>query len=695
MKKKKWLLAADHNPCAEQLAGELGLGRLTARVLAARGLDTREKALDFMTQSVEGIHDPFLLKDMDKAAAEIRRAIDQGVKIAVYGDYDVDGVTATCVMIQYLRQQGADCTYYIPDRLGEGYGLNTAAIQSLYDDGCRLLITVDSGITALEEAEFARSLGLRLIITDHHECKDTLPQAAAVVNPRRPDSEYPFRELAGVGVAFKLICALEQGKTIQELLLEYADVVAVGTIADVMPLTGENRIIVSFGLGYLQKTRNEGLRALMHKLGLDVKKVTSNAVSFVMAPRINAAGRLGGASAAARMFLTQDPAEAAELADHLCALNHSRQEEENGIYEQIMARIQAQPELTRGETMVLWGDGWHNGVIGIVASRLADRYGVPCVLISLSGDSGKGSGRSIKGFNLYAALEKNAGLLEKYGGHELAVGLTVKRGNLEAFRDALEDYARTRESEEETVPCIQVDCRVSPEELSLTEVRGLSALEPFGMGNPQPVFLMNDVRIEEITPISHDRHIKLHLSKNGRSFYAFVFGMGMRSCPFVRGDLLDIVFSAEINTYRGSESVQLVVKDVKWARCEEEDDGASLALYQAFCRGETLDRHEAQLLTPTRDELVAVFRHIKANGEGQSLCAPAATLYRKIRYESRACGRMNLGKLRVCMDVFRECRIFDYEENEGELAVRLLNCQGKADINGSSVLRALMAMLKG
>ena len=694
MKRKKWLLPVETDACVSKLAGELGLSRLSARVLAARGFDSREKAQAFLDRSLDGIHDPYLLKDMDLAVEEIRRALRDRVKIAVYGDYDVDGVTATCIMIQYLRSRGADCTYYIPDRLGEGYGLNTAAIQSLYDDGCRLLITVDSGITAEEEARFAGSLGLRLIITDHHECKEQLPEAAAVVNPRRPDSAYPFRELAGVGVAFKLICALEQERPLEELLQEYADVVAVGTIADVMPLTGENRIIVSYGLRYLQNTKNYGLKALMQKLGMDARTVTSNAVSFTMAPRINAAGRLGAASSAARMFLTDDPAEASALAEHLCALNHRRQEEENGIYEQIMARIQANPELTRGRTMTLWGDGWHNGVIGIVSSRLSDRYGVPCVLISMNGDNGKGSGRSIKGFNLYAALEKNAPLLEKYGGHELAVGLTVRREHLEDLRQALEDYALSGEVED-VVPCVSVDCRVEPEELTLPEVRGLSALEPFGMGNPQPVFLMNDVRIEEITPISHDRHVKLHLSKNGKYFYAFVFGMGARSCQFVKGDLLDIVFSAEINHYKGNQSVQLVIRDVKWAAGEERADQDTLALCARFREGAELGQEEAALLTPTRDELVAVFRHIKANAEKGVLCASAATLYRKVRYESRLCGHMNAGKLLVCLDIFRECGIFSYEQTGGELVVRLLNYQGKADINGSAVLKRLMTMLRG
>lgn len=692
MKQKKWILAAEDPSRAEQLAGELRLDRLPSRVLAARGICTRAQAVEFLDSSPARIHDPFLLRDMDKAVACIRQAIADRIRIAVYGDYDVDGVTATCILIQYLKKQGADCTYYIPDRLGEGYGLNEAAIQSLYDEGCRLLITVDSGITAVEEAAFAASIGLRLIITDHHECKETLPAAEAVVNPRRTDSDYPFRELAGVGVAFKLVCALEAPRGIDELLDEYSDVVAVGTIADVMPLVGENRVIVTHGLRHLQNTRNYGLRALMQKLGLDQKPLSANSVSFIMAPRINAAGRLGGASSAARMFLTDDPQEAAELAEHLCDLNRQRQEEENGIYEQITARLKEEPELTRGRSLVLWDDNWHNGVIGIVSSRLSDRYGVPCILISMSGDSGKGSGRSIKGFNLYAALEKNADLLEKYGGHELAVGLTIRRDRLMDLRRGLENYAAAAQTEE-IVPCINVDCAVTPEDLTLRDVRSLSVLEPFGMGNPQPTFLMKDVRVEEITPISHDRHVKLHLMKDGKLFYGFVFGMGARSCLFVRGDLLDLVFAAEINTYRGADNVQLVVKDVRWSESEQEADRESLAVYRRWKTGGTLSREEALLLSPSREDLVAVFRHIRTNAEDGLLCGDARTLYRRVRYEART--QLNLGRFLVCLDVFSEFAIFSYTLSGPEISIRLNQCSGKADINGSGIIHGLLEIAKG
>lgn len=690
MKKKKWIVSGENPRACAELSGQLGLAPLAARVLAARGIADVPDAAAYLDCSLSHLHDPFLLAGMDDAVREVRASIERGEKIAVYGDYDVDGVTATCILIRYLRAQGAECVYYIPDRLGEGYGLNEVAIRALYEDGCRLLITVDSGITAVEEVALARALGMRVIVTDHHECKNILPQAVAVINPRREGCGYPFKELAGVGVAFKLICALERGRSMESLLEKYGDIVAVGTIADVMPLTGENRVIVTNGLNRLRQTENPGLRALIRKLGLDDKPLTSNSVSFVMAPRINAAGRLGGAAVAARLFLTCDDTEAQELAEQLCELNRMRQEAENCIYEEIKARIEAQPDLVRRKSLVLWGESWHNGVIGIVASRLCDRYGVPCVLISLSGDLAKGSGRSIKGFNLYAALEHCAPLLEKYGGHELAVGLSLSRARLEEFAEAMEDFAEHASAGEEIVPSLQIDCRLAPTELNMEEVKGLSALEPFGMGNPQPCFMMSCVTLEELTPISHDHHVKMQLSKDGRSFFAFAFGMGLRGCPYVRGDSLDIAFSAEINRYRGRESIQLVIRDIRWAENEEQCDRRSFEEYGRFADGEPLTPDCAERLSPTRDDLVAVFRHVRANAEREALCAGVRTLYRHVRYESRA--SMNLGRFLVCMDVFDEFSIFRYERSGDEMVIRVLPTQGKIDINGSRILRKLMDM---
>ncbi len=353
MKKKLWKIAQAQPEQAALLQRELGLSPLAASALAARGLWGRQ-AQDFLDASLNRLGDPFLLPDMDKAVAEVRRALAAGDKIAVYGDYDVDGVTGAALLMQYLRSQGADCVYYIPDRLSEGYGLNQAAVRRLAEGGCKLMITVDSGITAVEEIEYAASLGMNVVVTDHHECMDQLPPALAVVNPRRPDSPYPFRELAGVGVAFKLVCALERNRPLEELMAEYADIVAIGTVADVMPLVEENRTIVACGLRQLEHTRNQGLRMLMQKLGLDPAAVSANAVGFTMAPRINAAGRMGGAGQAAELFLTEDPRQAMALAEQLCELNRRRQQEENDIFQQITSRLDGQFDPQRDKALALW-----------------------------------------------------------------------------------------------------------------------------------------------------------------------------------------------------------------------------------------------------------------------------------------------------------------------------------------------------
>ncbi|MBQ2691771.1 MAG: single-stranded-DNA-specific exonuclease RecJ [Clostridia bacterium] len=693
MKKEKWIVAQQNKENIASLQQELGISHLAAAILSARGIVTPEDALAFMDCDSAHLFDPFLIKDMDKAVSILEKAIEEGERIAVYGDYDVDGVTATSIMIRYLRGRGADCRYYIPDRLNEGYGLNEAAISELKEDGCTLLVTVDSGITAVEETDYAKAMGIKVIITDHHECKDELPHADAVVNPRRSDSEHPFRELAGVGVAFKLICAMEKGRPVKELLDMYADVVALGTIADVMPVLGENRIIISEGLKRLRHTDNIGIRTLMQKLGLDTKPITANSVSFVLAPRINAAGRMGEADCTARLMLTGSGSEAMELAEHLCDLNRQRQEAENAIYEQILGDIERDPSLASGKIMVLWGDGWHTGVIGIVSSRLADRYGMPCVLVSMTGDCGKGSGRSIKGFNLYGALSDNADLLERFGGHELAVGLSVNRENLEELRSRLQEYAERCAVDEELEPCINIDYAVEPNELGLEAVKSLSVLEPFGMGNPMPLFILRDAVIEEITPISHDRHIKLLFSKNGYRFYGFVFGMGARSCPFVTGDEADIVFSAEVNYFRGRESVQLVVKDIKWSQAAERCDECSFDIYERFVSGEKVDREQALFLCPCRDDLVAVFRHVKSNKQDGMLCGMPRTLYRKIKYESKCC--MNQGRFLVCMDILKEFDIFDYQMMGDNIVIRDLDYKGKVDINGSGILKKLMEVIKG
>ena len=585
MKQKKWTISGYDLDVAEALKNATGLSKLAVSVLCARGIDSVEKAREFLHAAPSILHDPFLLKDMALATEEINRALCAGDKIAVYGDYDVDGVTATCVFVKYLRSKGAHCEYYIPDRLSEGYGLNMDAIEKLACEGVKLLITVDSGITAALEAEYAEKIGLRLIITDHHECREKMPKALAVVNPRRTDSAYPFRELAGVGVAFKLICALEGTDKTEELLSRYGEYVAVGTIADVMPLVDENRAIVKSGLASIENTKNPGLKMLMKQAGMDGKRITSNAVSFVLSPRINAAGRLGRAERAAKLFLTQDYYEAELLAEELCELNRNRQTAENEILEEIVERLKTEFVPAQDFVIVLWGDNWHHGVIGIVSSRISDRFGLPTVLISLEGDLGKGSGRSVPGFNLFEGLRQCSSLLEKYGGHELAVGLSIDRKNLTEFKRRLNEYAAGISEYERTISTLRIDCEAELKDISVQNAKGLYALEPYGMGNPQPVFYLGNVLIEEITPISSERHLKMNFSKEGFWFFAFLFGTGSANCRFVEGDTVDIAFSLEINSYKNQEQVQLILKDIRRTAAEEEKEFKQLELYRKFMAG--------------------------------------------------------------------------------------------------------------
>ncbi len=690
MRTKKWNIAKPDGNAVHTLATKGGYPVLTAAVLCSRGMDTPEKAAQFLAADFGQLGDPMLLPDMARAVEVIQTALENGERIAVFGDYDVDGITSTCVMVRYLRSVHADCLYYIPDRLTEGYGLNCDALQALRDQGVSLVITVDSGITAMEEVAFAHKIGLKMVVTDHHECIDTLPEAEAVVNPKCPNSRYPFPDLAGVGVAFKLVCALAGPEHLPEVLDAYLDLVAVGTIADVMPLYGENRTIVANGLCYLAQTDNPGLRMLIREAGVEEKRMTSSVVSFTLAPRINAAGRMGCANLAAELFLTDSLSRASDIAALLCQQNKERQNAENAILSQAYAALQKEYDPEEDRIIVLWGEDWHHGVIGIVSSRISDRYGCPTVLISLEGDSGKGSGRSVRGFNLFEALEHSSGYLEKFGGHALAAGLTIDRKNLSAFKQSLCEYAKENIREEDTVPVVNIDCMIRPEHISMEAIHGLRVLEPYGMGNPEPVFGMCELTVEDITPISSDRHLKMTLSKGGIFFTAMLFGTGSGGCSVVQGNVVDAAFSLEINTFRGRSTIQLMLKDIRLSSCELKKDHALLTSYSMFIDGNAITPHEVDRLYPDRRDLVAVWRHLISRQENSQVTAPYNTLSRRIEWESRR--DINIGKLFVCLDVFSESRLVSYHFKNGLLTIRMLPYQGKADISKSVVLATLRQM---
>lgn len=692
MKMKRWVTAKPNLETVRSLARSCGFTPLAAAALCARGIDTPEAARAFLETDPAKLHDPMLLPDMAKARDTIRRAIEQGKKIAVFGDYDVDGVTSTCVMTRVLRSLGADVRHYIPDRLSEGYGLSMGAMDRLAQDGIGLIVTVDSGVSAFEEIARARELGMEVVVTDHHECREELPDANAVVNPKRADSIYPFAELAGVGVAFKLASALAGDGQQRAVLEQYADLVALGTVADVMPLVGENRIIVAAGLRRMAETQNVGLSMLLHESGQQGKRLTASTISFILAPRINAAGRLGHADMAAELFLTDDPRRAQTLAMALCEQNKQRQATENQILEQALQKLRREYDPLEDQVIVLAGEEWHHGVIGIVSSRICDRYACPTVLIALEDGIGKGSGRSVKGFNLYEALCDSAPLLERFGGHELAAGLTIREENIQQFHENMEVWAREHVNPQELMPILHIDCPIAPEFISTEATRGLDVLEPFGMGNPQPVFSMCDLLVEEITPISSDRHVRLTLSKDGQTYTAMLFGTGQGGCGFAQGNYVDAAFCLEINEYRGRCSVQLVIRDIQLSTCEVMADQKILNLYNRFMSDGELTAREARVLLPERRDLVAVWRHILSRSEDGWLSVPDGALSRRVSWESRR--EINIGKLLVCLDVFSESRLLSYHFREGQLNIVLKHIEGKADISKSVVLKTLQSMSK-
>lgn len=686
MKYKQWNRAAC--PSGSRRAMEAaGIPPLAAMVLCARGLDTPEKAAAFLDAGLGQLRNPLLMKDMDKAAARVARALADGETIAVYGDYDVDGITSTCLLTDFLRSEGGQVIPYIPGRMEEGYGLNTDALDTLSREGVSLVVTVDCGITAVEEAGHARMLGVDLVVTDHHECKADLPQAVAVVDPHRGDCPYPFKCLAGVGVALKLVLALGGPGRQRELLERYADLAAIGTVADVMNLTGENRTIVRLGLERLRHTARPGLKALLREAGLEERPLTSGTIGYTLAPRINASGRMGCAALAGELLLTDSPVRGEELAARLCQLNRERQAIEAEIYEECQALAQALPQQQR-YALVLAGEHWHQGVVGIVASRLADKYSCPTFMICLQDGKGKGSCRSFAGFNLFAALEHCAPLLEGFGGHELAAGFTILEENIPAFTQAMNDYVCSATGGEEMVSVLDIDAEVEdPGLLTLDGVEGLDLLEPYGSGNPKPVFSLSGCLITALSEVGGGRHLKLKLAAAGRSFDAIFFSATAAQAAVAVGDRIDVAFTPQVNEYRGWRTVQLQVCDLRPALTRAQ---AERALYEKFRRGEELTPVEAEALLPSREEFVVLWRYLKGHAQPAPLEETAHRLARSI---ARSAGRREtVMRTLVCLEVFDERGLIHLEHTTDHLHIALQAVEGKVDLEDSWILRRLRQM---
>lgn len=554
----------------DETVNELSVKHRIPRVIAAILLNRGVKDEDvdaYLKKSMADIVNPTLMLDMDKAADRICTAITNKEKIAVYGDYDVDGITATALLYEFLQSSGADAQYYIPDRKGEGYGINIMAVNKLYKLGTKLMITVDCGITAIGEVEFAKLQGMDVIITDHHTCKDRLPTAAAaILNPKRPDCEYPFDALAGVGVAFKLILALAMklGMKTSDIFNKYVDIAALGTIADVVPLLGENRIIVDKGLKAMQNPQRPGIKAIMEVAGALRKGINASTIAFAIAPRLNAAGRLGTATTAVELLLTKDEERAHEIAADLDAENKERQLTEQNILEEALSLIASDPNFEKKKVIVLAKEDWHHGVIGIVASRLCEMFYKPCILISHSNGIGKGSGRSIPNFNLFDALSECEKYLTGFGGHSVAAGLNINISDLEDFIKAINKYADDTLTEKDMIPSVNIDCPITERAVTLENAYMLSRLEPFGMSNEKPVFAMANVQVTDIASVGADsKHLKLRVSRGGVTMNCIGFGMGALAENIACGDIINIAFHMDINHYQGTDTVQLLLKDIK------------------------------------------------------------------------------------------------------------------------------------
>ncbi len=713
---REWVLlnerTEEDNRIIDSIACELGISRITAGLLFDRGSKTAESAKRFIDGQpcFGGFADPFIMKDMERACERIENAARLGKKTVVYGDYDVDGVTSVSVLTRYLREYGiADTGFYIPNRIGEGYGLGKGSIDKLRESGVEFIVTVDTGITAIEEIAYASELGIEVVVTDHHEYRKNaetgemeLPDVPSV-NPRRCDCEYPFKELAGVGVVFRLITALEMRKSglepedaAEKIIDRYAELIAIGTVADVMPLYGENRDIVKAGLRALESPRFVGTKALVSlAAGVDYssaasKKITTNLICYTLAPRINAVGRMGSASVAAELFMTEDENKANVIAAELCNMNTVRQKEENDILTEALAKIERQ--MSSGDSViVLDDDKWHHGVIGIVASRITERYGLPSILISFEGnisgesgdaDIGKGSGRSVKGLDLVDALDHCRQFLVKYGGHELAAGLTVERGSLDAFRKAINEYASEKLSGETECLKLYADSEISIDSISSTLAEEINLLEPFGQANPKPQFILRDATVKDIIPLKEGKHIKLILSDGKTTLTALGFGMNYDSFSFAPGDKIDLLGQIELNEFMGKVDAQLHIKDV---RCSSElsvKRSEDISLYNGALHGGAYP----ESMLPDRDDFALVYRFLKksaADGARLNLYGICARIKRGETYP--------YVKLRAVLDILSELSLITYTQENGEFCtVNVNKGADRVELSNSELLKNLV-----
>lgn len=675
---RKWEVRPLDKERAAAFAQTYGVPFFLAMLMNIRGLDDAAHLREFLGEG-EPLSDPFLLKDMDKAAARITRAVDNMEKIAVYGDYDADGVTSTAMLYSYLETRGADVIFYIPQREGEGYGMNIGAVEYLKEQGVSLIVTVDNGISSVQEVARANELGIDVVVTDHHRPQEILPDAVAVVDAYRPDDTSPYKHFSGVGIAFKLLMALEDGAgDVEDLLEAYSDLAAIGTIGDIVPLTGENRTLIRAGLERLSQSDRPGVQALLENAGIAGKALTSTNVAFTLVPRINATGRMGAPERAVRLLISGYEKEAEVLSEEICADNEERRRVEAEIAEAAFADIEAKGYM-KDRVVVVDGENWHHGVIGIVASRVTERCGKPCMIISRGETEAKGSGRSIEGFSLFEAICACGDLLIKFGGHPMAAGITLKPENIEAFRKRINRYAAEHFPQMPT-QTVTLDCKLNPAALSVSMAQSLTQLEPFGNGNPQPVFGLFNMELSNVTPVGGGGHLRLTLEKNGAVITAMRFNTKPEELPYHIGDKIDLAVQLEAREFRGQPSLTVIVRDMKFAAFNTEKNIASLASFEKWQRGEVLSAEDKNRLYPDRACLAAIYRALRTvNGKETD----------QVRFVSQFGKDMTLGLLKTALLVFEERGLVHSEIADDTFTATLIETSGKTDITRSPVLLAL------
>lgn len=675
---KLWTVAPLNKQEANEIQSKYDLPSIIAMLLSIRGINTGDAIEAFLSNYGE-LASPFEIKDMDKAVGRIKRAIEEGEPVCVYGDYDADGVTSTTLMYSYLETVGADVMYYIPSREDEGYGMNIKAVDFLNEKGIKLIVTVDNGIAAINEIAYAKSLGIDTVVTDHHMPVGELPDACAVVDLHRSDCNSSFKQLSGVGVAFKVVMAIEGEYCDTDALLDnYADLLAIGTIGDIVELKGENRVFAKRGLQSIMNSDRVGINALIEQAGLSNRKITAGNVSFTLVPRINAVGRLGLSHKCVSLFMTEDFEEAQNIASELCSDNADRQSIEKEILIQIDEKIKKNPSLVLDRIIVIDGENWKQGVVGIVASRIKEIYGKPTIIISRIGDEAKASGRSVEGFPLCDAVFACADVLTHYGGHPMAVGLSLESKNIELFRKRINEFAFN--FGKMPYDSVKIDCKINPAYISTDLVSEMSYLEPFGAGNPTPQIGLYNMTLKNIIPLSNNKHLKLSLARNGTNITAMKFNTSLEEFPYEIGDVVDLAVTLSINEYNGNRSVSVYVNEIKSSSEDNERQLESLRLFEDFCSGNRISREQARSILPSRDDFALLYRFLRQNG-GYSF--PVETLVHKLS------NKLDYGKIRVIIEAMNELRLIEIIEGTNSCKINLLNVKNKVDIGSAKIIKAL------